>query len=87
MAEELSEALILLGKKIKAGRDKRGWSQARLAEEANLSERSIGRIENGEQIPKVTSLYRIRKVLDWGQDPLIEDLIQIVKQKKQRDVD
>jgi transcriptional regulator with XRE-family HTH domain len=50
-----------VGDRIKAARTDRGWSQARLAEEAGVSENTILSIEKGERSTQGTKL---RAVLD-----------------------
>lgn len=67
---------LSLGQIIRKHRKELNWSQERLAEEVDLSPRQISRIENGEQLPSVLSLYRLRQELLIPQDPLIEQIIQ-----------
>lgn len=50
-----------VGDRIKAARDDRGWSQARLAQEARVSENTILSIERGQRTPQPAKL---RAVLD-----------------------
>lgn len=50
---------------IAATRDKRGWTQARLASETNMSQNNISRLENPEYGKHtISSLKRIAEALD-----------------------
>lgn len=53
----------LLGETIRARRKKAGFSQEKLAEQANLSTVFISRVERGKESPSVDSLVKIAKAL------------------------
>lgn len=53
-----------LGLNIKAERNRKELSQAKLAEMVNLSNNSIMAIEKGRQIPNAINLYLIAKALN-----------------------
>jgi y4mF family transcriptional regulator len=53
----------LLGEAIRAQRKKRGWSQERLAEKADLSTVFISRVERGKESPSLDSLVKIARAL------------------------
>jgi len=54
----------LIGQRIVALREKKGWSQADLAREADKSPQAIEKIENGKVNSTIFSLYEISKALD-----------------------
>lgn len=60
------------GKRIKALRNRKGFSQEDLAEESGLSLRTIQRIENGETAPLGDSLKRISSSLNVNPEELID---------------
>jgi transcriptional regulator with XRE-family HTH domain len=53
----------LLGEAIRAKRKKAGFSQEKLAEQADLSTVFISRIERGKESPSVDSLVKVAKAL------------------------
>lgn len=61
-----------LAKRIKALRNRKGFSQEELAENSGLSLRTIQRIENGETEPLGDSLKRISNALNVNPDELID---------------
>jgi transcriptional regulator with XRE-family HTH domain len=44
--------MMSIAEKIKAGREKLAYSQSQLAEKANVSLRTVQRIEGGKSIPR-----------------------------------
>lgn len=53
---------------VKEARNERGWSQARLAEEAGVSENTVMKLEHGE---RATQPAKVRAILDaLGIEPL-----------------
>ena len=52
-----------VGRRIRELRQKKGWSQEKLAEEANLHRTYIGQVERGEKSIGVENLFRIAKAL------------------------
>ncbi len=63
---------IELGKRFKLLRMSKGLSQEQLAEEADLSLRTIQRIENGETEPRGDSLQKITRVLNIAPDEILD---------------
>ena len=53
----------LFGTQLRAGRKERGWTQAKLAESANLSVDMIGRLERGEAAPSIDTVETMSRVL------------------------
>lgn len=69
----------MIKSKIRTIREKSGYTQSKLAEQANLSIRTIQRIESGQTIPKGYTLNVLAEVLkvdktELLQQPLIEPL-------------
>ena len=64
-----------IGTKIKLERTKRGWSQEKLAELAELNVNSIGSIERGTSSPSIDTLAQIASAFDME----VIDLIDIKK--------
>jgi len=61
-----------LASKIKNLRKRKGYSQEQLAEDSNLSLRTIQRIENGETIPHGDSLRKLTQALGINPDDILE---------------
>lgn len=60
---DLFFALEFVGK-IMAARDRKGISQRQLANLSGISQKTISRIENGLDIPKITTLLKLATHLD-----------------------
>ena len=65
-----------LAKRIKALRNKKGFSQEELSEKAGLSLRTIQRIENGETEPRGDSLKRIATAFEVSSDEILDWTVQ-----------
>jgi transcriptional regulator with XRE-family HTH domain len=50
---------VAFGKRVRALRLKRGWTQERLAEEAELNSVQVSHIERGRNDPKLTTVLRL----------------------------
>ncbi len=61
-----------ISERIKELRQRKGYSQDRLAEAAGLNLRTIQRIENGETIPRGDSLQRLAQAFEVSPDDLID---------------
>ena len=59
MRNKVSETNKKLSLKIKLERTKRGWSQEQLAEYANLSINTIGKIERNKISPSIDTVVQI----------------------------
>lgn len=59
------------GLKIKEFRKRKGWSQELLADNANVSLRTIQRVESGDNFPNGDTLIKITQALDVS----IEDIM------------
>jgi transcriptional regulator with XRE-family HTH domain len=60
-----------IGRRISAAREKRGWTQMRFANEANVSMSSVQRWEAGK-LPPVRELMRLAEVLGIPTEDLVE---------------
>jgi transcriptional regulator with XRE-family HTH domain len=69
-----SDAAMLraLGKRIRALRHERGYSQERLAELADIHENHVRRIEGGTANPSYVVLMRIARALRVGPSELLD---------------
>lgn len=65
---------IIVGQRIRKLREKKGWSQEKLAEHADLDRTYIGRIERGEKNIGLENLVRIVKTLGTTAATLLRDL-------------
>jgi transcriptional regulator with XRE-family HTH domain len=63
-----------LGLRIRARREQRGLSQAKLAEHVELTRTSISNIENGRQHLPLHGLYRFADVLGCRPHDLLPDI-------------
>jgi len=61
-----------LGALARAARERMGLTQAQVARQVGLAPAVYGRIERGEMMPSVPSLYRICLALDISADALLE---------------
>ena len=61
----------LIGKRIENLRKKRGWSQGKLAEKADLSNNYLSNIEHSRSIPSIETLVRLCTALDVTPDALL----------------
>jgi transcriptional regulator with XRE-family HTH domain len=59
----MADPRVLFGKRVRALRGKRGWSQEKLAEEAELDRTYIGGIERGERNVALLNICRLAKAL------------------------
>lgn len=62
---------IRIGQKVKAEREKRGWSLTDLAENSGVSRAMIHKIERGESSPTATLLARLAGSFDMSMSQLI----------------
>lgn len=53
-----------IGKRIRQKREDRGWSQERLAIEADIDNSHLGKLERGEGNPTVKLVFRIAQALE-----------------------
>jgi len=53
-----------LGKAVREMRERRGWTQARLAEAAGLTQPAVARFEAGGTVPTIPVLERVANALE-----------------------
>ncbi len=63
------------GKIITALRDKKGWSQAELADNSGVSRVMIGKYERGEAVPSIDAAKKIADALEVSLDNLVGDIV------------
>lgn len=64
----------LVGRRIRYYRLKRGWSQEKLAEMADMDRTHVGRIERGEKNIGIENLARLARVLGVRVAGLVKEL-------------
>jgi transcriptional regulator with XRE-family HTH domain len=72
--EDRDAAVARFGKKVRAARQARGWTQEELAERAGLAPVQISRIERGVREVRLTTLLRIAQALQTTPDRLLGGL-------------
>lgn len=69
------ESVSSIGKRIRAVREEKGWSQEQFAERIGLSVTYTGMIERGERVPKLETFIRIANTLGTSADILLADVL------------
>jgi transcriptional regulator with XRE-family HTH domain len=69
--EEADALRCALGKRVRAAREARGWSQDTLAEEIGVGGVMLGRYERGEKFPSHLTLVRLAQTLRTTTDALL----------------
>ena len=64
LAYEATKLAFELGAAVRAMREERGWTQARLAHEAGMTQPAVARFEAGGTVPTIPVLERLAKALD-----------------------
>jgi transcriptional regulator with XRE-family HTH domain len=64
----------ILGTRLRARREARGWSQAHLAEVVDLTPNYLGTLERGEALPTVQTLIALADALGAQPAELLGDL-------------
>jgi transcriptional regulator with XRE-family HTH domain len=62
-----------LGARLRARREERGWTQARLAQQCGLHRTFIGSVERGERNVSILNLRHIARVLRVPLDELLAE--------------
>lgn len=65
-----------IGRKIRAARLEKGWSQDRLSEKCNISLSFMGHIERGTRIMSMDTFVALRNELEISADYLLWDIIR-----------
>lgn len=74
MATAPFPAAAVFGQRVRLRRERRGWSQERLAYETGLHDTYIGRIERGHQNLTLLSILRIAAALQLDPGTLLRGL-------------
>jgi len=61
-----------IGQRIRAAREKRGWTQQTLADESGIARANIARLEAGRHEPKLETLSRVAQALSVEVAGLVE---------------
>jgi transcriptional regulator with XRE-family HTH domain len=64
---------VSLGKKLKALRKEKGWSQDEFAHEAQIDGRQVSRYENDRVMPSIEVVIKMAKAYDVSIDYLLVD--------------
>ena len=90
------EMLLNLGKKIRELRKARGWTQAQLANAANITPEYLSKIETGAKPASIITLRKIASALSMellidfskrGEEKkTMEGLLNVLAKKSKRDV-
>ena len=70
MDAEIKELQKRVGLAVRDAREKKGWSQTKLAELADLSQRHLQQIEDGSVNPSIGMIYRVFSVLGLSVDAI-----------------
>ena len=55
---------MTIGTLIRDARQQKGWSISKLARRADMTEKTVGRVENGESDPKLGTVLRLVEALE-----------------------
>lgn len=69
-----------LGDKIRAARERMGWTTQMLADKANLSQSYISSIENHLKSPSAKSIIRLAAVLNLPGEFLLRDDVKVLEE-------
>ena len=71
---------MLLGDKIRAARERFGWTTQMLAEKSNLSQPYISEIENKNKVPSTKALMRLAAALQVPAEFLLRDDVKTLSE-------
>ena len=66
-----------MGKRVRAARLKKGYSQEKLADILDISQAHVGHIESGRATPALPTFVKLANALDTTPDALLFDSLQI----------
>ena len=66
--------LLKVGELLRSARQKKGWSQEKVAFQSEISSDYYGRVERGNVNPSLTTLYKVATALDTTVSNLLKDL-------------
>ncbi len=82
MAKSYENPGVLLGRRIRALRTAKGWTQQELGERADINYKFLGEIERGQQNPSFNSLAKIAVGLELDLSELFRFEHEIADRKK-----
>ncbi len=82
MAKPHENPGVLLGRRIRALRNTKGWTQQELGERADINYKFLGEIERGQQNPSFNSLAKIAVGLELDLSELFRFEHEIADRKK-----
>ena len=62
-----------IGQRVRATREKRGWTQQDLADRSGIARANISRLEAGKHAPKLDTLRRLAQALDLKVSDLLKE--------------
>ena len=77
-----------LGGRVRAHREAKGWSQARLAEAVGVTSNYVGVLERGQKLPTLDTLVALAKALGvppgellgaGERDPWLDEIVTLAK--------
>jgi transcriptional regulator with XRE-family HTH domain len=68
---EDAQVLKLFGKRLQAARLAKGWSQEKLAFEADLDRTYVSSVERGRRNISIVNIYKLAKALDLAPHSLL----------------
>lgn len=80
-----SSALLVMGRRVRTLRQERGYSQERLADEAQLHRTYISQVERGQRNVAVLNLLRLAQALRVDPGQLVEHLDRMHRPSDARD--
>lgn len=68
----MTELITHFGLTVRSSREERGWSQERLAEEADLNRSYLGEIERGSVSPSLVTVAKLAGALNLSPARLLD---------------
>jgi len=78
----IDEKQTLLGRRIRALRNMKGWTQEELGQRADVNYKFIGEIERGRQNPSLNVLYKIATAMQVDLPELFRSEHEILERKE-----
>ena len=74
MSTPSNDFLVILGKRVRALREKRGWGQAELAAYCGLNRVTVTNLENGRHEPKLKTIQSLARNFEMTMSALLKGL-------------
>lgn len=82
MQKIMNDNRLLLGRRIRALRNMKGWTQEELGAKADVNYKFIGEIERGRQNPSLNVLYKIATAMQVDLPELFRSEHEILDRKE-----